>query len=449
MMLTTQNICVHCGKEKKENVFNLCPECCPFIYKKGQSPHQKIRQTKKWKEHRLQRLNKSNNKCDWCEKEDKLVVHHLDGITYRYYEQTWNECLENKLNYLIKNDLKWKNEWEDAWSEKSKEKLKKQIISDYIKKHPEKKVKSVKACPYCDSSSLNERKTTSPKYYCSNCKKKFNKAKIRYSKELTKKIYKQINWKLKEIFNNKIIVASYEELLSLYHEKINSRIQEYLSMNKTLVLCKKCHYAIEQNMKLCPKCKTNYCSFAYDKCYACQEKDFVAEHGAHYVIEKIDKNFIIRSLPDRKLSEILRYTFDRRWDEKLKVWILEDHTFYSSQKELMDYIISTGKSYDFKFISPKIRKEVAENIKIKNYREKIKAQLPPCAEEFDGYCNDAGDYVYGGSAIKCHKETCDSYFPEHVDFDKLSEIWTKLHLIDQNKKPKSSSLSGDSFSQEK
>jgi len=63
----------------------------------------------------------------------------------------------------------------------------------------------------------------------------------------------------------------YPELKKKYEEEVEQLLEEYLNRKDTIVLCQRCHYAIEHNKKLCVVCKKNYHSHRYELCRKCSE----------------------------------------------------------------------------------------------------------------------------------------------------------------------------------
>lgn len=59
--------------------------------------------------------------------------------------------------------------------------------------------------------------------------------------------------------------------VKLYEEAVKKRLEEYLSMNNTEVLCRRCHFAYKKKLVLC-ECKKYYHKKRDDKCKKCREK---------------------------------------------------------------------------------------------------------------------------------------------------------------------------------
>lgn len=58
---------------------------------------------------------------------------------------------------------------------------------------------------------------------------------------------------------------------------LNNAKKEYLQFNEIQTLCKRCHFAIEKGMELCPYCKKsyfrpNYYSGDFESCFNCKDK---------------------------------------------------------------------------------------------------------------------------------------------------------------------------------
>jgi len=429
----TTNNCVNCGKEIKHCLYPLCPDCHPYKYSKGKEPHQNVRTTQKWKEAREKRLSESHCQCDWCKSSlnNTLTIHHKKGMNYKTYETIWETLIEEKGISLIESDNKWKKFWDDLWSGVSLQNIMDKIQKEHLIK---KKGKKMQTCPSCGRASLTKRKVKKPKYRCGKCGKEFSKPiyQIPYHYYLTPFVLKKrIESQIKNQFNNEIIKKCYDELYKRYQEEVNKYVEDYLSMKDTLVLCKKCHFAIEQGKALCPECKQHYFYPLYKTCISCQNSYFFEQNKAYYIIEESNDYYIIRSIYDKNLIKIIKELwYGKKWDPKNKIWLIEKSAFHIIQKKVLDYFASSDKVYNLNYVRDEIYNDVKEGIKNnKNYREKLLAELPECKDETEGYCNHAGAYYYGDK-IKCDKLYCDGYFPIDEDYNKLTEIITKLHIID-------------------
>lgn len=72
---------------------------------------------------------------------------------------------------------------------------------------------------------------------------------------------------------------------------------EYLKFNDIVTLCKRCHFAAEKGMKLCPYCKKNYCRIDYweglTACKGCKPK--AREEYAKFEEEMDEKEDVMES----------------------------------------------------------------------------------------------------------------------------------------------------------
>jgi len=260
--------CIICDKVKENRVIIFCNNCAPFIYKEGKKPHQQIRLTKEWKLNRKKRLDKANYKCKWCgnQPETGLTVHHNNHIDYY---KIWYGLINKYLEEMNEKNEEWRMKWDKAWQKDSITKMMNKVKNEIDK---EAKSSKVEACPHCDSSQLSKRKEKKPKYYCSNCKKEFDIAKIRSDKKYyvyPNRIEKIAKSLITQRFIKKIIKHSFDKLRREYQEEVKKQVSYYLSMRNTEVLCKRCHMAAENNMKLCPICKERYHRIQYNTCAEC------------------------------------------------------------------------------------------------------------------------------------------------------------------------------------
>ncbi|MCX6815639.1 MAG: hypothetical protein NT120_02195 [Candidatus Aenigmarchaeota archaeon] len=62
-----------------------------------------------------------------------------------------------------------------------------------------------------------------------------------------------------------------EEMRVLTKEEVS---KEYMTMNNTVTLCKKCHFLYEKkHMKLCQVCRQKYHTLRWDSCWNCHKKE--------------------------------------------------------------------------------------------------------------------------------------------------------------------------------
>ena len=215
--------------------------------------------TKEWKEKRAEVIKEH---CEWCGGNEILAIHHMKQLDVKQLKREIEEAL-----YL-------------------------QVHS----KFPEIDVSSLPkadVCPNCQMGSIYFRKTMSPKYKCQRCLNEFDIP----DKAVLVNTYKSAKWKLYST-TMRSFREEYKDELSKIFEEIWSRLnEEYISMSDTITLCKKCHYAIHHNLKLCSYCKKNYHHVKYTCCLDCckninpgewkkrkEQTDFYLE------LEKIDED---------------------------------------------------------------------------------------------------------------------------------------------------------------
>jgi RNA polymerase subunit RPABC4/transcription elongation factor Spt4 len=267
----SQPNCVLCGKEKENKTNALCNNCSPYIYDENKKPHQQIRLSKEWRINRERRLKKANNTCEWCESkpESGLTVHHENHINYY---KIWYDLVNKFIEEMNKKNEAWKGEWDKAWNDDSINEMVEKVKQEIDK---EAKATGVEACPYCDSSSLSKRKYKKSNFFCSNCRKEFNTAKVRADKKYIfhpRKI-KLIAQKLISLkFVEKAIEVSFTKLKEGYEKEVKNQVDKYLNMIDTEVLCKRCHWATENDKMLCPICKKKYYRIPSTSCSECYKK---------------------------------------------------------------------------------------------------------------------------------------------------------------------------------
>lgn len=101
-MIQKKKNCVICGKSKKSQRYPMCVDCTPFLYKKGNFPHQKLRRKKIWVEKRKEVLTKMGGKCEWCKNDQQsLAIHHPKEVNSRTYEHIWNMLLCEEIDKYL------------------------------------------------------------------------------------------------------------------------------------------------------------------------------------------------------------------------------------------------------------------------------------------------------------------------------------------------------------
>lgn len=475
LMVEKKKNCIECGKEIEHYFYPLCLDCRPYMYKKQNHPHQKLRRKKSWKINREKRIAEANHKCEVCgNSKNSFVIHHLEGISSRTYEFMWSSVIEEKHKDLIESDVTWKNKWKKLISENSIKKLEKKIQNDYFKR---KGIKKKNTCPFCGRASISERKTLKPKYRCGKCGKEFENPKYQIPSHkylLPSLIEKLVQKTISTTILNEIIENHFLELKKTYQEKINNLLEKYLSMENTNVLCSRCHLPIEMGKVLCPSCKQHYIYPSYNICMDCQNGEFLAKNGAFYIIEKLDdkndendnlenknydnyneneknnfdddfddhfeeynfyeesetKKYQMKSVYDKKLVSIFRNLWTgKEWDPKQKVWKFNKYAFQKIIKEVLDYLSSTGEPYKLKYAESFIEDIKRGLKKDSNYRQSVFNEIPKCKYELTGYCHHTFDYT-NGNKFECKKLKCNDYFSHDTPPSKIIEIITKLHIID-------------------
>jgi ribosomal protein L37AE/L43A len=197
--------------------------------------------TKKWRKLRGELIE--GKTCEWCGSTEKLAPHHKNPkpIGLRSYRiianKYYNEYFENKKN---KSELA---------------QIKKEA-KIYIKNN------AIRTCPNCKKKSFYERKTMAPTYRCTNCGTEFNEPYETYN--ISKK---NILSKTKYLF----LIKHKDEMNRKYRDYASSARDHYLDISKNdfMILCKKCHFALEKGMVLCKKCGKKYHSPRYQVCFNC------------------------------------------------------------------------------------------------------------------------------------------------------------------------------------
>jgi len=74
------------------------------------------------------------------------------------------------------------------------------------------------------------------------------------------------------------------ETLAIHHpqERDSLTEAEYESFEGTMILCKRCHFALHKGMHLCPKCQKKYVPERFEVCFNCLSpgiKKAIESHG--------------------------------------------------------------------------------------------------------------------------------------------------------------------------
>lgn len=190
--------------------------------------------SKEWKEKRKKRI--SGQSCQQCGNQTDLQVHH--------------NKTENKLYWVIER----------------------RIIKSLIKEKMDKgeipfqgTYYRTLTCENCNSKAeiYNQRYKN---YTCPYCKtkQKLEGDKVSHARKPNYKLGRQ---------ELKFFIRKYRKEIDLkLHEKNAPPKPDYMNLDlDTAVLCKTCHYALENGYDLCPTCKKNYKKFQDLLCSKCIE----------------------------------------------------------------------------------------------------------------------------------------------------------------------------------
>lgn len=186
---------------------------------------QRLRETEAWKERAEEIKEERGRECEWCGSKEDLQVHHTSmGDLY----------------------IKVRRIATKGWSEVAYELFQE---SEELEKLPEEK-KDV--CPNCEASMgyVNERKTMEPKWRCNKCGEEFSTPKKVKTGKKRKEEFKE---GLKKFKKNKE-----EEITSLFKARKREYIKYYFTTDDVKVLCKSCHTAAHNDMKICESCGEEY-----------------------------------------------------------------------------------------------------------------------------------------------------------------------------------------------
>ena len=193
-------------------------------------------QSKEWKDKRKERIE--NELCAQCGKTLALQVHHT------YTDRNLYRIMERRI---VKTLIKVKmDDGEIAFLGKQYQIFK---------------------CPSCQHkqklSRLNQKTVT-----CKECQLKSN-----LTKHNTREV-KEPNYNLGR--------TGVQLFIRRYRAEIDAELKgkqappkpDYMNLEQdTTVLCKVCHYALENGSDLCPKCKKNYRKIGNLMCRACSTQE--------------------------------------------------------------------------------------------------------------------------------------------------------------------------------
>lgn len=123
-------------------------------------------------------------------------------------------------------------------------------------------VEKLLLCPKCGSASLSRRKQKKPAIKCRNCRAEFASPKEktvrqgRIPPEQWKAFWEKYSPAIKGV-----VAAEREEAE-----------RSYRNLEQCIVLCKRCHFARQKGMTLCPSCGKNYRRAGNELCWECFKK---------------------------------------------------------------------------------------------------------------------------------------------------------------------------------
>jgi hypothetical protein len=233
-------------------------------------------QTKDWRERRKQVIK---DKCEQCGETENLTLYHpsipekYDKYylnAYMYFNELFFEENENNFTGLIT----------------------KEDILNYIENTPR---ETYTMCPKCNGNYYTRRKE--PHLVCSRCKYEFDEPISKQLPEYIDDLYSNKplpdmdkpgnapgsrrvkHSMLYSYIKSKLAYIKRKQMLKdKYQKEIDKKAMigyldaqiEYLSLEGTKTLCKKCGFNKNMNGKdLCPVCKKNYKSIKYDSCVDC------------------------------------------------------------------------------------------------------------------------------------------------------------------------------------
>ena len=109
-------------------------------------------------------------------------------------------------------------------------------------------LKEVRGCPNCGSGSMGHRKTKTPRYRCLKCRFEFDAP---VTQEVSTGRLSREDWNR---FWAKYSLQIKQEIM----KKRSKAYLDYESLQDCIVLCRRCHFARQKNLVLCPICKEKY-----------------------------------------------------------------------------------------------------------------------------------------------------------------------------------------------
>lgn len=214
-----------------------------------------IHKSKTWIENA--EILKNGKVCEWCGSPNELCVHHP---TDKFPSPS---KIRSEMNGLIYSEFK--KRYEEKYKDENK---------------------SVKTDKHKHVGVLS--------YHLISTQHKFEYDKsteiIQYKKQKPTEKEKERFRKEFRVFKNKNKIKNEIETL------IKKADERYVSLQDTVVICKKCHFMAHKGYNICPKCKKGYKKKEYPTCFDC--------------------------LPEKRKREIDKYTkfidqFEKRGDDFL------------------------------------------------------------------------------------------------------------------------------------
>ncbi len=189
-------------------------------------------QTKAWKQQRAVLIK--NASCEWCGSKEFLTVHHRHNIR-RIRKFYFNKVARALIKYKM-----------DVGEIKQQYKTYRECI-----------------CPTCSNRQKIGQRIKNY-FSCKYCR---NRIELSWVK-ITRK--RELDYFLSKL--------GYKQFIKEYKDEINRILTlngipdepNYLNLNEdTMILCRRCHFANENGLSLCPVCKKKYMGPQYNRCYGC------------------------------------------------------------------------------------------------------------------------------------------------------------------------------------
>jgi hypothetical protein len=246
---------------------------------------------KDWKEKRSETITDSSV-CELCGSNENLVIHHPDSKNFR------------KINQLV--DSSFYYSFSDYYSKNfpTKEEIEKYST---LKKHRH------RSHDYWHKEELNH-------------KFEVDNSEMQERIELTKEFKEFDRTRFKTLFN-KNRQFNKEKIEKEIEKAYVNETEKYNNFENIQIICKRCHWAIHNNMNLCPICKKKYKKSNYEQCFDClpderkkqiekrKEPDFDDPFAPNLESEKIVK--CMHCCDTYKESEI-------KWDSSTELWVCKN-----------------------------------------------------------------------------------------------------------------------------